>query len=69
MLHKTFIQVDEEGNVYLRGDLFAEGSVNANILNSRSRIQVGDSIIIDGVNEVIQIGTNIVLNGKDGSFF
>ena len=65
----TVFQVDSEGNVYLRGDLFAEGSMNGNVLNARSRIQIGDSIILDGVNEVIQIGTNIVLNGKDGSFF
>ena len=36
---------------------------------ANSRIQVGESIIIDGPNNIIQVGENMILNGGDGYFF
>lgn len=65
----TVFQVDEEGNVYLRGDLFAEGSITGDKINAATRIQIGDSIILDGPNNAIQIGTSILISGESGSFF
>ena len=57
------------GFVQIVGSLIASGSITGDKIFSKTKIQIGDSIILDGANEVIQIGTNIVLNGKDGSFF
>ena len=57
------------GLVQIVGSLIASGSITGDKIFSKTKIQIGDSIILDGANEVIQIGTNIVLNGKDGSFF
>ena len=57
------------GLVQIIGSLIATGSITGDKLNARTRIQVGDSIILDGPNNAIQIGTGIILNGDDGSFF
>ena len=57
------------GLVQILGSLIATGSLTGDKINARTRIQVGDSIILDGPNNAIQIGTGIILNGDDGSFF
>ncbi|MDO5116179.1 MAG: DUF1983 domain-containing protein, partial [Synergistaceae bacterium] len=58
----------DTGLVQILGSLIASDSITGDKINAKTRIQIGDSIILDGPNNAIQISDGaILLNGATGA--
>ncbi|WP_270470837.1 phage tail protein [Cloacibacillus porcorum] len=58
---KTIVfQVDDSGNVYLSGNLFAEGVITGEMINAAARIQIGDGGLLRiGAGGIFQLGDGV----------